>query len=178
MAKKFTLFKKRFNFVTMELHTAYYSTPIGALEIKGNEDGIVSLLFLDEEMEATAKVHESIKEVVYQLDEYFTGIRKEFGLKLNPAGTEFQKQVWKELADIPFGKTCSYLDVSLKLGDKNATRAVGNANGKNLISIIVPCHRVIGSTGKLNGYAGGLWRKEWLLNHEKSVIFGKQTELF
>lgn len=162
----------------MELQTAYYSSPIGTLEIKGNEDGLVSLEFLDEEVEPTAKVHESIKEVTYQLDEYFNGIRKEFGLKLNPAGTEFQKKVWKELVEVPFGKTCSYLDISLKLGDKNATRAVGNSNGKNPIAIVVPCHRVIGSTGKLTGYAGGLWRKEWLLKHEQGVIFGKQTELF
>ncbi len=162
----------------MELHTAYYSSPIGTLEIKGNEEGLFSLLFLDENIEPTIKVHESIKEIVYQLDEYFTGIRKEFGLKLNPEGTEFQKKVWKELIEIPFGKTCSYLDVSIKLGDENATRAVGNANGKNPIVIIVPCHRVIGNSGKLTGYAGGLWRKEWLLKHESGVIFGKQTELF
>lgn len=162
----------------MELQIAYYSSPIGTLEIKGNEDGLVSLEFLDEVVDPTEKVHESIKEVTYQLDEYFTGIRKEFGLKLNPEGTEFQKKVWKELVEIPFGKTWSYLDIALKLGDKNATRAVGNSNGKNPIAIIVPCHRVIGSTGKLTGYAGGLWRKEWLLKHEQSVIFGKQTELF
>lgn len=162
----------------MGLHTAYYASPIGTLEIKGNEEGLFSLLFMNEEVEPSTKVHESIKEVTYQLDEYFTGIRKEFGLKLNPEGTEFQKRVWKELTEIEFGKTCSYLDISLKLGDKNATRAVGNSNGKNPIAIIVPCHRVIGSSGKLTGYAGGIWRKEWLLNHEKSIIFGKQTELF
>ena len=162
----------------MELHAAYYSSPIGTLEIKGNEEGLFSLLFMDEEVEPSAKVHESIKEVTYQLDEYFTGIRKEFGLKLNPEGTEFQKRVWKELTEIEFGKTCSYLDISIKLGDKIATRAVGNSNGKNPIAIIVPCHRVIGNSGKLTGYAGGLWRKEWLLKHESGVIFGKQTELF
>lgn len=162
----------------MELQTAYYSSPIGTLEIKGNEDGLLSLEFMDEPIEPTSKIHTSIKEVTYQLDEYFTGIRKEFGLKLNPEGTEFQKKVWKELIEIPFGKTCSYLDIALKLGDKNATRAVGNSNGKNPIAIVVPCHRVIGSTGKLTGYAGGVWRKEWLLKHEQGVIFGKQTELF
>ncbi|HLC82745.1 MAG TPA: methylated-DNA--[protein]-cysteine S-methyltransferase, partial [Bacteroidia bacterium] len=138
----------------MELQTAYYSSPIGTLEIKGNDDGLCSLEFMEETIDPTEKVHESIKEVVYQLDEYFTGIRKEFGLKLNPEGTEFQKKVWKELIEIPFGKTWSYLDIALKLGDKNATRAVGNSNGKNPIAIVVPCHRVIGSTGKLTGYAG------------------------
>ena len=162
----------------MELQTAYYSSPIGTLEIKGNEDGLVSLEFMEETIDPTAKVHESIKEVTYQLDEYFNGIRKEFGLKLNPAGTEFQKKVWKELVEVPFGKTCSYLDIFLKIGDKNAPGAVGNSNGKNPIAIVVPCHRVIGSTGKLTGYAGGLWRKQWLLKHEQGVIVGKQTELF
>lgn len=162
----------------MELHTAYYSSPIGTLEIKGNEEGLQSLLFMKEEVEPTEKIHESIKEVAYQLDEYFTGIRKEFGLKLNPEGTDFQKQVWNELQKIPFGKTSSYLDISKSLGDENATRAVGNANGRNPIAIVVPCHRVIGSNGKLTGYAGGLWRKEWLLNHENGVIHGKQTTLF
>ncbi|CAN5432163.1 methylated-DNA--[protein]-cysteine S-methyltransferase [soil metagenome] len=162
----------------MDLQTAYYSSPIGTLEIKGNEEGLFSLLFMNEEVEATVKIPETLKEVFYQLDEYFTGIRKEFGLKLNPEGTEFQKRVWKELAEIEFGKTCSYLDISIKLGDEKATRAVGNANGKNPIAIIVPCHRVIGSSGKLTGYAGGLGRKEWLLKHESGVIFGKQTELF
>jgi len=162
----------------MELQTAYYSSPIGTLEIKGNENGLMSLLFMDEPIEATIKIPELLKEIFYQLDEYFNGIRKEFGLKLNPEGTEFQKKVWTELVEIPFGKTCSYLDISLKLGDKNATRAVGNSNGKNPIAIIVPCHRVIGSTGKLTGYSGGVWRKEWLLKHETEVIFGKQTALF
>ncbi len=162
----------------MELHKAFYSTPIGILEITGNEEGIVSLLFIDEEMEPTKKIPDSLKEVIYQLDEYFTGIRKEFGLKLNPAGTDFQKSVWNQLNSIPFGKTNSYLDISKQLGDENFTRAVGNANGKNPIAIVCPCHRVIGTSGKLTGYAGGLWRKEWLLNHEKGVILGKQTELF
>lgn len=162
----------------MEVHVAYYSSPIGTLEIKGNEEGLISLEFMKEEMEPTEKIHESIKEVAYQLDEYFNGIRKEFGIKLNPEGTDFQKQVWKELLGVPFGKTSSYLEISKQLGDENATRAVGNANGRNPIAIIVPCHRVIGSNGKLTGYAGGLWRKEWLLNHENGVIFGKQTTLF
>ncbi len=162
----------------MELHKAYYPSPIGLIEITGNEDGITAVTFLDEAVEYDPKFHSSLKEVIYQLDEYFNGIRKEFGLKLNPEGSEFQKRVWKELSGIPFGKTCSYLDISKLLGDENATRAVGNANGKNPIGLIVPCHRVIGSNGKLTGYAGGLWRKEWLLKHENGVIFGKQTELF
>ncbi|HEY0030607.1 MAG TPA: methylated-DNA--[protein]-cysteine S-methyltransferase [Bacteroidia bacterium] len=162
----------------MESHKAYYVSPIGLIEIAGNEEGITHLEFIDDNPDPSIKIHESLKEVIYQLDEYFTGIRKEFGLKLNPSGSEFQKRVWNQLNLIPFGKTCSYLDVSNQLGDENFTRAVGNANGKNPIAIVVPCHRVIGHNGKLTGYAGGLWRKEWLLNHEKGIIFGKQTELF
>jgi methylated-DNA-[protein]-cysteine S-methyltransferase len=162
----------------MELHTAYYSSPIGLIEITGNEDGIATVLFLEGKNNPSAKIHPSLKECIYQLDEYFIGIRKEFGLKLNPQGSEFRKKVWNKLLEVPFGKTNSYLDISLKLGDANATRAVGNANGKNPICIIIPCHRIIGSSGKLVGYSGKLWRKEWLLNHEKSVIFGKQTQLF
>jgi len=162
----------------MELHTTYYSSPIGLIEITGNDDGISTVYFVEEKKNNSTKIHPSLKECVYELDEYFQGARKEFGLKLNPEGTDFQKRVWNELLNIPFGKTVSYLHISKKLGDANATRAVGNANGSNPISIIVPCHRVIGVNGKLVGYGGGLWRKEWLLNHEKSSIFGKQTNLF
>jgi methylated-DNA-[protein]-cysteine S-methyltransferase len=162
----------------MDLHYAYFSSPIGLIEITGNEEGIATLYFVDERKHASAKVDPSLKECVYQLEEYFKGLRKEFGLKLNPKGTDFQKKVWDQLVKLPFGRTVSYLDISKMLGDANATRAVGNANGSNPISIIVPCHRVIGVNGKLVGYGGGLWRKEWLLNHEKSITFGKQTTLF
>ncbi|MFL5762503.1 MAG: methylated-DNA--[protein]-cysteine S-methyltransferase [Bacteroidia bacterium] len=162
----------------MELQRAFYQSPIGIIEITGSEDGIATLYFIDENIDIPEKNPEILKEAIYQLDEYFNGIRREFDLKLNPEGTEFRKRVWSELVRIPFGKTTSYLGISEALGDVKATRAVGNANGSNPISIIVPCHRVIGASGKLVGYGGGLWRKEWLLNHEKGVIFGKQTELF
>jgi len=162
----------------MELHTAYFSSPIGLIEISGNEDGIATLYFVDERKHNSTKVHASLKEAVYQLEEYFKGMRRDFGLKLNAKGTDFQKRVWEKLLSVPYGKTVSYLDISRMLGDVNATRAVGNANGSNPISIIVPCHRVIGVNGKLVGYGGGLWRKEWLLNHETGMTQGKQTSLF
>lgn len=162
----------------MSLHLTYYSSPIGIIEITGNEEGIVSLYFVDAKKDDSQLIPAELKECVYQLDEYFKGIRKEFGLKLNPQGSEFQKKVWNQLLTVPFGKTASYLQISKQLGDSNATRAVGNANGSNPISIVVPCHRIIGSNGKLTGYSGGLWRKEWLLNHEKTLLFGKQAELF
>jgi methylated-DNA-[protein]-cysteine S-methyltransferase len=162
----------------MLLQTTYLSSPIGLIEITGNDDGIATLYFVDTKKNNSTKVPSLLKECVYQLDEYFKGIRKEFGLKLNPQGTDFQKKVWNELHTVAFGKTKSYLQISKQIGDSNATRAVGNANGSNPISIIIPCHRVIGSDGKLTGYGGGLWRKEWLLNHENNCTFGKQTELF
>lgn len=162
----------------MELHIAYYSSPIGLIEITGNEDGIATLYFVDERKPVPAKVHPSLKECLYQLEEYFKGMRRDFGIKLNAKGTDFQKRVWEKLLSIPFGKTVTYLDISRMLGDANATRAVGNANGSNPVSIIVPCHRVIGVNGKLVGYGGGVWRKEWLLNHEKGIVFGKQALLF
>ena len=162
----------------MNLHTSYYSSPIGLIEVTGNEDGIATLYFVEEKKTTSTKVHASLKECMLQLEEYFNGIRKDFGLKLNPEGTEFQKKVWDTLLTVSFGKTTTYLDISKKIGDANATRAVGNANGSNPISIIIPCHRIIGVNGKLVGYGGGLWRKEWLLNHEGSIVFGKQTTLF
>ncbi len=109
------------------------------------------------------------------MDEYFAGKRTEFNLKLNPQGTEFQQKVWKVLEDIPFAKTRSYLEQTKVLGDVKAIRAVASANGKNPISIIIPCHRVIGSDGSLTSYAGGIWRKKWLLEHESPV---KQQSLF
>ena len=110
-----------------------------------------------------------------QLEEYFNGQRKTFSVRLNPLGTDFQKRVWDELLNIPFGKRTSYMKQTLQLGDEKAIRAVASANGKNPIWIIIPCHRVVGSDGSLTGYAGGLWRKKWLLEHESP---SGQTSLF
>jgi len=112
---------------------------------------------------------------VEQLIQYFNGQRRVFELPLNQPGTPFQQGVWNELVLIPFAKTISYLDLARKTGDTKATRAVANANGRNNIAIIVPCHRVIGSNGELTGYAGGLWRKKWLLEHEAKIAYGVQT---
>ncbi len=165
-------------YLQMDIHKAYYSSPIGTIEITGNEQGVNSLYFLDEKKSISGRIHPSLKECIQQLDEYFNSTRKEFDLIINPEGTEFRKKVWNKLLKIPYGKTKSYLDIAKQMGDANANRAVGNANAKNPISIIVPCHRVIGNDGDLVGYGGGLWRKEWLLNHENSLVFGKQTTLF
>jgi methylated-DNA-[protein]-cysteine S-methyltransferase len=149
-----------------EFHTLSYISPIGLIKITGNENGIHSVDFTDEQASKDSQSHPVLDECVLQLDEYFKGKRKEFTVKLNPEGTEFQKKVWNKLLEIPFGRTISYMELAKSLGDVKAIRAVGTANGKNKIAIIIPCHRVIGSNGKLTGYAGGLWRKEWLLKHE------------
>lgn len=150
-------------------------SPLGYTKIVGNVDGISSVTVLDSEEKITDIIPLFLEDCTFQLQEYFQGIRKNFDLKLNPEGTTFQKQVWKLLEQIPYGKTVSYLDLSKQLGDVKAIRAVANANAKNPIWIIVPCHRVIGSDGSLTGYAGGLHRKEWLLNHESPF---KQQSLF
>jgi len=148
---------------------SYYQSPIGIIQIEYTGKGISSLVFTDEsEMESRAVVIESPGEV--QLDEYFNKKREIFDLQLDLQGTEFQKRVWNELLKIPFKKTISYKELTLKLGDIKAIRAVAAANGANPVSIIVPCHRVIGSDGSLTGYAGGLWRKQWLLEHESSSM--------
>lgn len=150
-------------------------TPLGFTEVKGDTNGISKIHVLDENVELSTIIPNDLIEAVTQLQEYFIGKRTEFTFKLNPKGTEFQKKVWQELLQIPYGKTCSYLELSKKLGDVKAIRAVASANGKNPLWIVVPCHRVIGTDGSLTGYAGGLWRKKWLLEHENPI---KQESLF
>ena len=161
----------------MKTETTYYKTPIGTAKIVGDANGIQSVSVLDEDSSIALeeKTPKELQECVTQLDEYFNGNRKTFDLKLNPQGTEFQQKVWTALTNIPFNKTRSYLEQSKQLGDVKAIRAVASANGKNPIWIIIPCHRVIGSDGSLTGYAGGIWRKKWLLEHESGV---KQQTLF
>jgi methylated-DNA-[protein]-cysteine S-methyltransferase len=150
-----------------KLYKTYYSCEIGILEITGSETGILSIGFVDGDKASQTAVPECLKECVRQLDEYFNCKRKEFDLKLLAQGTDFQIKVWNELLAIPCGKNATYGEIAEKTGNAKASRAVGNANNKNRIAIIIPCHRIIGSNGKLTGYAGGLWRKEWLLEHEK-----------
>ena len=149
-----------------EKYYGYYNSPIGILEIITSEKAIFSVMFVDKFNE-TSEQPEILKETIKQFDEYFNGTRKKFDIVYNLQGTEFQMKVWKALAEIPYGETLSYKEMAFNIGNKNAARAVGNANNKNLISIIVPCHRVIGSDKSLTGYAGGLYRKQWLLEHEK-----------
>ena len=148
----------------------YYDSPIGTLEICGTEEYIKSVLFFDSEKRDCKKVSQLLNTCVQQLDEYFNKKRKKFYLPLQPQGTDFQKAVWDALLEVPYGATVSYFDVATKVGNPKAVRAVGGANGKNPITIIIPCHRIIGSNGKLVGYGGGLWRKKWLLQHEQNLL--------
>ena len=156
------------------MEIAYLQTPVGTAVLEGDENGLRSIRVQDDNI-PEGIIPEPLEDAVYQLREYFEGKRREFDLKLNPEGTEFQKKVWGALLEIPFGKTLSYLELSKNLGDPKAIRAVASANGKNPLWVVVPCHRVIGSKGDLVGYAGGLHRKKWLLQHESPI---KQTLLF
>lgn len=158
------------------METAYISSPLGITKIEGDENGLCAITVLnDKEEEVTSVIPELLEDAVYQLQEYFDGKRENFNLDLNPQGTDFQKRVWDGLLEIPYGKRISYLDLSKALGDVKAIRAVAAANGKNPLWIVIPCHRVVGSDGSLTGYAGGLHRKKWLLDHENPV---KQQSLF
>ncbi|GAA4068894.1 methylated-DNA--[protein]-cysteine S-methyltransferase [Flavobacterium cheonanense] len=156
------------------MKTAFINSPLGIIKIQGDENGI-SIISVLSEGELSTKIPKELQEAVSQLQEYFEGKRKDFDFKLNPKGTDFQQKVWQELINIPYGKTMSYMDLSKKLGDVKAIRAVASANGKNPLWIVIPCHRVIGTDGSLTGYAGGLWRKKWLLEHE---IPSHQQSLF
>ncbi|MBU1101380.1 MAG: methylated-DNA--[protein]-cysteine S-methyltransferase [Bacteroidetes bacterium] len=163
----------------MEVYKTYYQSEIGWIEITGNDDGVMTLEFVEARGVSGESLPKCIDECVTQLDEYFQGKRQEFSVKLNWQGTEFQVKVWEALLTVPYGKTASYMGIARKLGDEKAVRAVGTANGRNNIAIIVPCHRVIGSSGSLTGYAYGVWRKDWLLKHEAEYSKAeKQMDLF
>ncbi len=152
----------------MDLQTVYHNSPIGLIKISGNSEYVSAILFCEEEIipSQTSFSLPPISECRKQLDEYFEGKRKLFDFPMQQAGTDFQQSVWAALLQIPFGKTISYLELSKQIGNTKAIRAVGTANGRNALSIVVPCHRVIGSNGKLIGYSGGLARKKNLLLHE------------
>ncbi len=158
-------------------HT-YYHSPVGLLKISGTSDYISEVSFHDTSQKPEGRkkhLPPLLIQCVEQLIQYFNGQRRVFELPLHQPGTAFQQGVWAELMQIPFAKTISYLELARRTGDTKATRAVASANGKNNIAIIVPCHRVIGANKELIGYAGGLWRKKWLLEHEAKIAYGIQT---
>jgi methylated-DNA-[protein]-cysteine S-methyltransferase len=156
------------------METVAINTPLGIAQITGDANGITQISVIDEG-DVSSEIPTGLQNAVTELNDYFQGKRTHFDFKLNPKGTEFQQKVWQALLEIPYGKTCSYMDLSKKLGDVKAIRAVASANGKNPLWIVVPCHRVIGTDGSLTGYAGGLWRKKWLLEHENPTA---QQSLF
>ena len=151
----------------MDIYKTYYKSPIGPIEISGMQDSILTVDFVEDMLPGDSDLPFCLKTCLKQIDEYFNGYRKEFLLKLDPQGTNFQRMVWQQLEKIPYGAVASYSEIASIIGKPKAFRAVGSANGRNPIAIIIPCHRVVGSDGSLTGYGGGLWRKEWLLKHEK-----------
>ncbi|HMG82422.1 MAG TPA: methylated-DNA--[protein]-cysteine S-methyltransferase [Ferruginibacter sp.] len=164
--------------------TVYYRSPIGVLEIRSSDNVITHILFANswkgsaiDEANISFEITTSpiIKMCINELSDYFKGERTVFTFPITFTGTPFQETVWKELQNIPYGRTISYLELSKRIGNTKAIRAVGTANGNNAISIVVPCHRVIGSNGDLIGYGGDLWRKKWLLDHENKFANGLQT---
>ena len=168
----------------MNIEIVFYQSPLGVLEIRSTGNAISDVLFLNSwkgnkineaEINFVAPKSPIIKNCIKQLDEYFAGKRTVFSMHTLQVGTNFQQTVWKELCNIPYAKKISYLELSKRIGNIKAIRAVGTANGNNSISIIVPCHRVIGSNGDLIGYGGDLWRKKWLLEHEAKYAYGVQT---
>lgn len=153
------------------IYTAYYESPIGTVKIEANEMHLVSISFTENiEIDKVQEKNQIIIDTIEQLDEYFKGERKEFTLPIKMQGTAFQKNVLNQVKKIPYGQTKSYKEVAIEIDKEKASRAVGNANNKNSLLLVIPCHRVIGANGKLVGYAGGIWRKEWLLNLEKGEM--------
>jgi methylated-DNA-[protein]-cysteine S-methyltransferase len=160
-----------------DLFVLFYASPLGLIEIKGTKQDIRSVNFVEEESASNNTFPDVLLQCKRELDEYFAGTRKNFSVPLNPVGTDFQKTVWNELLKIDFGNTTSYMSIAKKMNNPGAVRAVGLANGKNPIGVLIPCHRVIGEDGSLTGYAGGLWRKKWLLEHEGNTS-GNAPTLF
>ncbi|URJ44401.1 methylated-DNA--[protein]-cysteine S-methyltransferase [Paenibacillus polymyxa] len=157
-----------------ELYVMKYVSPIGEIEIQGTNEAVYSIMFSNRNELLTRAIEEVpiqvLAECAIQLDEYFKGERFEFTFPYAFEGTDFQQKVWNALVSVGYGKTTAYKDIALAIGNEKAIRAVGSANGKNKLSIVIPCHRIIGSNQKLTGYAGGLWRKERLLQHEKRCL--------
>lgn len=166
--------------VSNNIYRGICNSPIGELIVESDGVSLIAILFKGDNLAIEQNPDSIVTQCVNQLDEYFGGGRKTFDLPLNPKGTDFQHKVWDKVYEIPFGETTSYGSIAISLGDLKLNRAVGLANGANPIPIVIPCHRVIGGDGSLTGYAGGLDRKKWLLNHEAkfhSVTKG-QLKLF
>ena len=155
-----------------------YQSPVGLLEIQASDQGLQTILYKDQPDPTTQINHSDaesnplIEECKQQLTAYFEGKLRQFDLPFTLSGTSFQEQVWNQLLTVKYGSTLSYLQIAQKINRVKAIRAVGTANGQNKLSILVPCHRIIGTNGALTGYSGGLWRKKWLLEHEAKHRYG------
>ncbi len=156
---------------------AYYRTPVGITRITQDGDFISGISIRDEEYEIEPPSTPLLQLAINQLEEYFAGKRKVFDFPIKQEGSDFQQKVWQELLNIQYGTTTTYLQQSQRMNNPLAIRAIAAANGKNNLWVVVPCHRVIGSDGSLTGYAGGIWRKQWLLRHEADVMGIGQTRL-
>ncbi|MBL6446828.1 methylated-DNA--[protein]-cysteine S-methyltransferase [Fulvivirga sp. 29W222] len=158
------------------METAVYQSPIGGIKISVDNAAITEACFTEDNRNDYSE-NALINQCINEMDAYFQGNLKQFSIPIKLTGTDFQNRVWSELLKIPFGKTISYSELAIRLGDLKCIRAAGTANGKNKIPIIVPCHRVIGKDGSLVGFAGGLEKKEWLLKHE-GIIRSEQMKIF
>jgi methylated-DNA-[protein]-cysteine S-methyltransferase len=153
--------------------TLYFDSPVGLIRIRGNANAVTQIFFVEEKTEAE-NPNDILIDCKTQLENYFNGTLRAFSVPVKTGGTTFQQQVWNALQQIPFAKTVSYGDISKAIQNEKSIRAVGTANGQNPIAVIIPCHRVIGADGSLTGYSGGLWRKQWLLEHEQRIANGVQ----
>ena len=154
---------------------AWLTSPLGTLEVRGTDAGLTAVQFLEVARPATLPeaVPDCLRAAHQQLRAYFGRELRDFELTYDvPRGTAFQRRVWAALPGVGFGRTASYLEVARQLGNPGAVRAVGAANGQNPLGLVWPCHRIIGASGQLTGYAGGLWRKQWLLEFERPVVQG------
>lgn len=160
--------------------TTCFLSPVGLVRITGDEAGVSAITCLNEpdlSVQPTHDLPEPVQRAFDQLTAYFNGTCQQFDFTMTPVGTVFQQRVWQALLTVPFGTTVSYLALSRQLGDEKAIRAVAAANGRNPLAIVIPCHRIIGSNGSLTGYAGGLWRKQWLLEHEGALPGAKTGQM-
>ena len=154
------------------INTAFYHSPVGWLELSATDKGISEISFKNSEPEPypTGHLHSILSETIRQLEGYFTNKQTQFTIPLDLHGSDFEVEVWNQLPTIPFGQTVTYGDFSKRLNNPKAIRAIGSTIGRNPVVIIVPCHRIIGANGRMVGFGGGIWRKEWLLKHEGAIL--------
>ncbi len=158
-----------------DLYFSYFNSPIGVIEIIANKDYLIGVNFVEFIPDEKRKGNRITISTRKQLKEYFLGKRKKFDVKYLLKGTDFQRTVWNTLTKVPYGAVATYLDIAKMVGNEKTVRAIGSANSKNPISIIIPCHRIISSNGHLSGYAGGIERKEWLIEHEAKTMSGEKN---